>query len=80
MSLFQIRPAAAEDAPLLLRFIRELAEYEHLSDQVAATEDVLRDWIFRQKKAEALIGEERRPRRFALYFYNFSTSSAAALY
>jgi GNAT superfamily N-acetyltransferase len=68
------RPAVIEDVPLILTFIRELAEYEHLSDQVTATEELLTEWIFRQKKAEVLIGElDGKPIGYALYFYNFST-------
>jgi GNAT superfamily N-acetyltransferase len=74
MDSFQIRQAVEADIPLILRFIRQLAAYENLSDQVIATEDTLRGWMFRQNKAEALIGELNGvPVGFALYFYNFST-------
>jgi GNAT superfamily N-acetyltransferase len=69
-----IRPAVIGDLPLILAFIGELAEYEHLSDQVTATEELLTEWIFRQKKAEVLIGElDGKPIGYALYLYNFST-------
>lgn len=71
---FCIRDATAADAPLILQFIRDLAEYEHMLDEVVATEDVLREWIFEKKRAEVIIGEEAgQAVGFALYFYNFST-------
>jgi GNAT superfamily N-acetyltransferase len=71
---FIIRPACEEDVPLLLDFIRELAEYERLSNEVVATHDLLMEWLFEQKKAEALIGElDGKPVAFALFFHNFST-------
>ncbi len=71
----EIRPATAEDAPLILGFIRELAEYEKLSHEVVATEDSLREALFGERSfAEVLLaflGEE--PIGFALFFHNFST-------
>ena len=74
MSDFKIRPAAPEDVPLLFQFVRELAEYENLTDQVTATEDSLRQWIFEEKKAGALIGEENGLAvGYVIYFYNFSS-------
>jgi GNAT superfamily N-acetyltransferase len=70
----RIRFAVAEDVPLILDFIRKLAEYEHMLDKVAATEEVLREWLFEKGKAEALIGElNGGPVAFALFFHNFST-------
>ncbi len=69
-----IRPAAPADIPLILTFIKELAAYERLSDQVTATEEILTEWLFKNQKAEVLIGEvDRQPVGYALYFYNFST-------
>jgi GNAT superfamily N-acetyltransferase len=69
-----LRFAEAEDTPLLLEFIRALAEYENLLDQVKATEGDLRRFLFEEKKAEALICEyDERPAGFALFFHNFST-------
>lgn len=44
-STFSIRLAEEADTPLILRFIRELAEYEHLLHEVVADEDTLRTWI-----------------------------------
>lgn len=69
-----IRRATEEDVPLILGFIRALAEYEHMTDAVIADEETLRTWIFRKQRASVLILEEGGiPAGFALYFYNFST-------
>ena len=70
-----IRPAVAADVPLILGFVRELAEYEKLTDQVTATEALFRNHLFGSRKvAEALIAELNGGAvGFALYFYNFST-------
>ncbi len=69
-----IRAAAVTDCAAILGFIRALADYEHMSDQVVATEELLREWIFEKQKAEVLIaGEDGRDIGFALYFHNFST-------
>ena len=46
------RFAKEVDCTLILRFIRGLADYEKMSDQVVATEEFLREWIFVKKKAE----------------------------
>lgn len=71
---FCLRFAAREDAELILDFIKELAEYEHMSDQVVATKELLIETIFVQKKTEVLIGEyEGSPAAFALFFHNYST-------
>jgi len=71
---FEIRIAIPEDAPLILGFIRELAEYERMSDEVVATPELLNEWIFEKKKAEVLIGElAGTPVAFALFFHNYST-------
>ena len=69
-----IRAAAETDCAAILGFIRALADYEHMSDQVVATEELLREWIFEKQKAEVLIAsEDGRDIGFALYFHNFST-------
>ena len=74
MSRLEFRWAEEKDAALILRFIRELAAYEKLSDQVVATEPLLREWIFEKKKAEVLFPmEEGEEVGFALFFHNFST-------
>lgn len=61
--------------PLILALIRELADYERLSHEVSATEEVLRSSLFGERPvAEVLIGEsDSRPAAFALFFHNFST-------
>jgi GNAT superfamily N-acetyltransferase len=70
-----IRPAARSDVRVILGFIRELAEYEKLSDQVTATEDLLDRHLFGPNPvAHALIAEvDGKAVGFALYFFNFST-------
>lgn len=73
--MLQIRPAQATDVPLILAFIRELAEYEKLAHAVVATEEMLRENLFgAQPQAEVLIAEwNGAPAGFALYFHTFST-------
>ena len=68
------RFAAAEDCGLILDFIRQLALYEKMADQVVADEALLREWIFDRGKAEVLfVMEGDREVGFALSFHNFST-------
>jgi GNAT superfamily N-acetyltransferase len=71
----RVRNAIAEDVPLILDLIRELAEYEKLSHEVVVTEDGLRRSLFGElPAAEVMIGEfEGLPAAFALFFHNFST-------
>lgn len=71
----KIRFATENDIPLILQFIRELAEYEKLLDQVTATEEILRKNLFGKKAhAEVIIAElDHKPVGFALFFHNFST-------
>jgi GNAT superfamily N-acetyltransferase len=70
-----VREAARDDVPLILSFIRELAEYERLSHEVVATEESLRENLFGGRRyAEVLIAEhDGDPAGFALFFHNFST-------
>jgi GNAT superfamily N-acetyltransferase len=70
-----IRPAVREDSALILRFIRDLAEYEKLLDDVRATEDEVTVALFEENpKAFCDIAEiDGRPVGFAVWFYNFST-------
>ncbi len=71
---FTIRFATRKDVPLILQFIKELADYEHLLDQVVATEAILEEYLFDKNKAEVIIGEyAQEPVGFALFFHNFST-------
>ena len=59
---------------MILTFIRALADYEHMSDQVIATQELLREWIFEKKKAEVIFAETGgKAVGFALFFHNFST-------
>ena len=68
------RFANEEDCGLILSYIRQLAAYEKMSDQVVATENLLREWIFEKKKAEVLFAcEGDKEVGFALFFHNFST-------
>lgn len=74
MNNFTIRQANINDVSTILSFIKALAEYEDMSDQVVATEELLKEWLFEKKKAEVLLAMEGdKPVGFALYFYNFST-------
>jgi GNAT superfamily N-acetyltransferase len=72
---FQIRKAGESDVPVVLDFIRKLAEYEKLAHEVVATEELLRKYLFGEDRvAEVVIGYYHGlPVGFALYFYNFST-------
>lgn len=74
MGHLTIRYAQESDIPKILYFIKELAIYENMLDDVVATEDLLREWIFEKQKAEVLMAEEEGiPVGFALFFHNFST-------
>lgn len=69
-----IRSAMKADVPLILSFIRELADYERMLDEVVATEALLCEWLFEKHSAEVIIAEEDgEPAGFALFFANFST-------
>src|SRR5262245_946388 len=70
-----IQRAGPDDVGLILSFIRQLAEYERLLDQVVASEELLREQLFGARPAAEVViarwaGE---PAGFALYFHNFST-------
>lgn len=73
--MLQIRFATEADVPLILQFIKALAEYEKLADRVVATEDGLRKTLFGNPRfAEVLIAEaDGEPAGFALFFHNYST-------
>ena len=68
------RLAAAEDCGKILFFIRELASYEKMSDEVVATEDLLREWLFEKQIAEVIFAcADGKEIGFALFFHNYST-------
>lgn len=69
-----IRQAQRADTGLILRFIRALAAYEKMVDQVVATEALLEEWLFDRGAAQVVFAlEGDREVGFALYFHNFST-------
>jgi GNAT superfamily N-acetyltransferase len=75
MPELEIRGATEDDVPPILSLIKELAEYERLSHEVAATEEALRHWLFGERPvAEVLIGNlGGAAAGFALFFHSFST-------
>ena len=74
MKPFNFRYADAADTGLILDFIKELAAYEKMSDEVVATEDLLREQIFEKGGAEVIFAlEDGKEVGFALFFHNFST-------
>ncbi len=74
MKQLSFRYAEEKDAALILYFIKELAEYEKMLDEVVATEDILREWLFEKRKAEVIFAlEDDTEVGFALFFHNFST-------
>lgn len=74
MNNLEFRYAKRTDVPLILRFIKELAEYENLLDEVIATEELLEKWIFDEKKSEVIFAVvDNVEIGFALFFHNFST-------
>jgi GNAT superfamily N-acetyltransferase len=71
----RIEPASEADIPQIFSFIKGLAEYERMANEVVATEDTLREFLFGKKRyAEVLIARlDNHPVGFALFFHNFST-------
>ena len=68
------RFAKREDTDLILYFIKELALYEKMLDEVVADEKTLEEWIFDKQKAEVIfVRENEKEVGFALFFHNFST-------
>jgi GNAT superfamily N-acetyltransferase len=68
------RFAQESDSALILEFIRKLAEYENLLDQVVADEPLLREQLFEKQQAEVVFAlENGKEVGFALFFHNFST-------
>jgi GNAT superfamily N-acetyltransferase len=75
LSEFEIRPAVVDDVPLILSFIKKLADYERLAHEVVATEESLRKTLFDSRKtAEVAIGYfQNKPIGLVLFFHNYST-------
>jgi GNAT superfamily N-acetyltransferase len=71
---FRIEAATERDLPLILKLVKDLAEYEKLAHAVIATEEILRESLFRKRVAEVLIGYAgAEPAGFAVFFQTFST-------
>lgn len=74
MNKLEFRFAEEKDTALILQFIKELANYEKMLDDVVATEELLKEWIFEKNKAEVIFAlEDGLEVGFALFFHNFST-------
>ena len=70
----EFRNAERKDTALILQFIRELADYKKMLDEVVADAVTLEEWIFDKQKAEVIFAlEGEKEIGFALYFHNFST-------
>lgn len=70
----KFRYAERKDVALILHFIKDLANYEQMLDEVVADEETLEEWIFDKQKAEVIFAlENNREIGFALFFHNFST-------
>jgi GNAT superfamily N-acetyltransferase len=74
-AIISVRPAVAEDSPLVLDFIQQLARYEKLEHQCIATAEQIRETLFgpKAKAAAVLAFEGENPAGFAVYFYSYST-------
>ncbi|KAK8876322.1 hypothetical protein M9Y10_006519 [Tritrichomonas musculus] len=74
MSNITFRSAERADVPLVLQFIKRLAEYEKMSNDVVATVELLEEWLFEKKVAEVIFAvKDGEDVGFALFFHNFST-------
>lgn len=74
MEKLTFREAQENDCALILLFIKQLASYEKMSDEVVATEELLREWLFEKERAEVMFAcVDGREIGFALFFHNFST-------
>ena len=74
MKELRIRQAERKDCAMILSFIKALAEYEHMLDEVVADEALLEEWIFDKQKAEVIFAvADEKEVGFALFFHNFST-------
>ena len=74
MSNTKFRVATEKDVALIFEFIRGIAEYEKMTDEVVANEELLQEWIFKKNRAEVIFAlEDGKEVGFALFFHNFST-------
>lgn len=74
MSSITYRFATENDISLIMQFIRALAVYEKMEDEVVGDEELLKEWIFAKQKAEVLFAcVDGKEAGFALFFHNFST-------
>ena len=79
MSEITFRYARKADIPLILQFIRELAKYEGLENQLNVSEESIEDWIFIRNKAEVLFETvDNEVIGFCLFYHNFSTFMGGA--
>ena len=71
----RIREARVEDVPVITRFIRDIAAFEKLSNEVVATEEVITESLFGERPdARVILADvDGEPAGFAVYFFNFST-------
>ena len=72
--VLDFRYAERKDAGLILKFIKDLAKYEKMENEVVADEVLLEEWIFDKQKAEVIFAvADGKEVGFALFFHNFST-------
>lgn len=72
--VLDFRYAERKDAGLILKFIKDLAKYEKMENEVIATKELLEEWIFDKQKAEVIFAlRDGKEVGFALFFHNFST-------
>ena len=72
--VLDFRYAERKDGGLILKFIKDLAKYEKMENEVIATEALLKEWIFDKQKAEVIFAlKAGKEVGFALFFHNFST-------
>lgn len=68
------RFATEKDVPLILKFIKGIAEYEKMLDEVETTEELLHEYLFEKQRAEVIFAiVDNVEVGFALFFHNFST-------
>jgi len=71
---FEIKFAREQDTNIILEFIKDLARYENLENEVTATEEMLKEQLFESKYAEVVLAWlDNEAIGFALFFHNFST-------